>query len=132
MNPLAGVLLTVILGDSDWFEVLWIGLVGDAGCEGEEAVAVVVVVPAGTIPSPRFNDKLRIAAFIDLLPEVDRGSVVEVGHDWILAVLSCPTLVARGLLYFLYVVATHGRVALVVLAVVVPPAPRVSSRSVTD
>jgi hypothetical protein len=75
---------------------------------------------------------LRIAAFIDLLPEVDRGSVVEVGHDWILAVLSCPTLVARGLLYFLYVVATHGRVALVVLAVVVPPAPRVSSRSVTD
>jgi hypothetical protein len=68
------------------------------------------------VPSPCFNDKPRIAAFIDRLPEVDRGSVVEVGLDWILVVMPCPTLVARGLLYFLFVVATRGWVALVVLA----------------
>jgi hypothetical protein len=64
------------------------------------------MVRAGTVPSPRFNDKPRVAAFIDLLPELDRGSVVEVGLKWILALMPCPTLVARGLLYFLFVVAT--------------------------
>jgi hypothetical protein len=58
MNPLARVLLTVILGDSDWFEVLWIGLVSDDGSEGGEAVSIIViVVPAGTVPSPCFSDK---------------------------------------------------------------------------
>jgi hypothetical protein len=45
-------------------------------------VAVVIIMaPAGMIPSPCFNNKLRIAAFVDLLPEVDLGSVVEVGLD---------------------------------------------------
>jgi hypothetical protein len=90
------------------------------------------VAPAGTVPSPRFNDKPRITAFIDLPPEVDRGDVVKVGLEWILAVMPCPTLVASGLLYFLLIVAARGRVALVALAVVVPPAPRASSRGVTD
>jgi hypothetical protein len=128
-----GVLLMVVLGYFDWFEVLWIGLVGDVGGEGGETVAVVVVVvPADTVPSPRFNDKTRITAFIDLLPEVDRGSVVEVGLDWILDVMPCPTLIARGLLYFLFIVATRGWVALVALAVVVPPTPVASSGGATD
>jgi hypothetical protein len=69
-------------------------------------------------------------AFVDLLPEVDRGSVVKVGLGWILALM--PTLVARGLLYFLFIVATRGRVALVALAVVVPPTPVASYEGATD
>jgi hypothetical protein len=120
------VLLTIILGDSDWFEVLGVGLVGDAGGEGWETVAVVVVVaPAGTVPSPRFNNKPRVAAFVDLLPEVDRGGVVKVGLKWILALMPCAPLVARGLLYFLFIVVMRGRVALVALVVVIPPTPMV-------
>jgi hypothetical protein len=86
------------------------------------------VVPAGTVPSPRCNNKLCVTALIDFLPEVDRGSIMEVGLDWILAVVLYPVLVARGLLYFLFIVATHGQVALIVLAVVVPPIPVASSR----
>jgi hypothetical protein len=90
------------------------------------------VAPAGTVPSPRFNNKPRVAALVDFLPEVVRGSIMEVGLNWILAVVPCPTLVARGLLYFLFIVATSGRVALIALAVVVPPAPVASSRGATD
>jgi hypothetical protein len=121
-------LLTIILGDSDWFEVRWIGLVSDAGGEDGEAVAViVVVVPAGTVPLPCFNDSPRIVAFIDLLPEVDHGSVMKVGLEWILALMPCTTLVASGLLYFLFIVATRGRVARVVLVIVVPAIPGASS-----
>jgi hypothetical protein len=90
------------------------------------------VAPAGTVPSPRFNDKLRVAAFINLPPEVDRGGVVKVGLEWILAVMPCPMLVASGLLYFLFIVATRGRVALVALVVVVPLATGASSRGATD
>jgi hypothetical protein len=87
-------LLTVVLGDSEWFEVLWVGLVHNAGSEGGRAVTIVVVVaPAGTAPSPRFNNKPRVTAFIDLLPKVDHGSVVKVGLEWILALMPCPTLV---------------------------------------
>jgi hypothetical protein len=127
------VLLTIILGDSDWFEVLGVGLVGDAGGEGWETVAVVVVVaPAGTVPSPRFNNKPRVAAFVDLLPEVDRGGVVKVGLKWILALMPCAPLVARGLLYFLFIVVMRGRVALVALVVVIPPTPMASSGGATD
>jgi hypothetical protein len=95
-------------------------------------VVVVVVVPAGTVPSPRFNNKPRVAALVNFLPEVDRGSIMEVGLYWILAVVPCPTPVARGLLYFLFIVATRGRVALIALAVVVPPTPVASSRGATD
>jgi hypothetical protein len=45
------------------------------------------VVPAGTVPSPCFNDKPRVAAFIDLLLELDHGGSregwppVDPGHD---------------------------------------------------
>jgi hypothetical protein len=46
-------LLTIVVRDFDWFEVLRIGLVGDAGGEGGETVTVVVIVaPAGMVPSP--------------------------------------------------------------------------------
>jgi hypothetical protein len=90
------------------------------------------MVPAGMVPSPRFNNKPRVAALVDLLPEVDRGSIMEVGLDWVLAVVLCPMLVARGLLYFLFIVATRGQGALIVLAVVVPLTPMAFSRGVTD
>jgi hypothetical protein len=90
------------------------------------------VVPARAVPSPRFNNKPRITALVDFLLEVDRGSIIEVGLDWILAVVPCPMLVSRGLLYFLFIVGTHGRVALIALAIVVPPTPVASSTGVTD
>jgi hypothetical protein len=77
--------VTVPLGRSGLILLsLWVGLVGDAGGEGGEAVAVVVIMtPAGRVPSPRFNNKPRVMAFINLLPEVDRGSVMKVGLEWI-------------------------------------------------
>jgi hypothetical protein len=90
------------------------------------------MAPAGMVPFPHFNDKPRVAAFIDLLPEVDRGCVVKVGLEWILVVMPCTTLVASGLLYFLFIVATRGRVALVALAVVISLAPGASSRGMTE
>jgi hypothetical protein len=90
------------------------------------------VVPAGVVSSPRCKDTPRVAAFIDLLPKVDRGSVVKAGLEWILALMPCTTLGASGLLYFLFIVASHGRVALVVLAVVVPLALGASFRGATD
>jgi hypothetical protein len=57
---------------------------------------------------------------------------MEVGLDWILAMVLSAALVVRVLLYFLFIVATHGRVALIALAVVIPPTPMASSRGVTD
>jgi hypothetical protein len=57
---------------------------------------------------------------------------VKAGLEWILALMPCATLVACGLLYFLFIVATRGWVALVALAVVVPLAPRASSGVATD
>jgi hypothetical protein len=57
---------------------------------------------------------------------------MEVGLDWILVVMPCHMLVASRLLYFLFIVATCGRVARVALAVVVPPAPGPSSRGMTN
>jgi hypothetical protein len=44
----------------------------------------------------------------------------------------CPALVARGLLYFLFIVATRGRVALIALALVVPSTHVAFSRGATD
>jgi hypothetical protein len=84
------------------------------------------------VPSPCFNNKPRVVALVDFLPEADRGSIMEVGLDWILAVVLCPMLIARGLLYFLFIVATRGRGALIALAVVVPPTLVASSRGTTD
>jgi hypothetical protein len=66
---------------------------------------------------------LKCHTFIDLLPEVDRESVVKAGLEWILTLMPRTTLVASGLSYFLFIVATRGWVALVALAVVVPSAP---------
>jgi hypothetical protein len=129
----AQVLLTVILGDSSWFKVLGVGLVGDAVGEGGEAIVVVIiVVPGGPVPSPCFNNKPRVMALVDFLPEVDHGSIMEVGLDWILALVLCPTLVARGLLYFLFIVATPGWRALIALVIVVPLTPMASSWGATD
>jgi hypothetical protein len=70
--------------------------------------------------------------FVDLLPEVDRGSVMKAGLKWILALIPCTTLVVSGLLYLLFIVATRGRMALVALAVVIPPASGASSWGATD
>jgi hypothetical protein len=74
----------------------------------------------------------RVVAFIDLLPEVDRGSAMKAGLEWSLAMMPCTTLVASRLLYFFFIVAACGWVALVALAVVVPPALEASSRGVAD
>jgi hypothetical protein len=41
-------------------------------------------------------------------------------------------LVASGLLYFLFIVATRGWVALIALAVIIPPAPRASFGGAID
>jgi hypothetical protein len=84
------------------------------------------MVPVGTVPSPCFDNMPRIMAIIDLLLEVNRGSIVKAGLEWSLALRPCTMLVARlmsRLLYFLFIVATRGRVALVALAAVVPPVP---------
>jgi hypothetical protein len=127
------VLLIVVLGDSDWFEVLWIGLVSDAGGEGGEVVTVVVVVaPAGPVPSPCLNNTPRVTAFIDLLPEVDHGGIVKASLECILALMPCTTLVVSGLLYLLFIVATRGWVALIALAVVVPLASKASCGGATN
>jgi hypothetical protein len=74
-------------------------------------------------------------AVIDLLPELDCGSIVKAGIGWSLALRPCAMLVARlecRLLYFLFGVAACGLVALVALATVVPLVPRASSRGATD
>jgi hypothetical protein len=92
----------------------------------------LVVVPAGAVPSTRFNNKPRVAALVDFLPEVDRGSIMEVGLEWLLAVVPCPMQVSRGLLYFSFIVAIRGWVALIALAIVVPPTPVTSSRGAID
>jgi hypothetical protein len=130
------VLLAIVLGDFDWFEFLRIGFLGDVGGEGGEAVVVVViVVPIGTIPSPCFDNTTCVTAVIDLLPEVNRGSIGKAGLEWSLALRPCTTLVARLvsiLLYFLFIVDTRGWVALVALATVVPLVPGASSRGATD
>jgi hypothetical protein len=130
------VLLAVILGDSDWFIILGIGFFSDVGGEGGEAVVVIlVVVLVGMVPSPCLNDALRVTAIIDLLPAIDRGSVMKVGLEWSLALRHCVTLVVRlasGLLYFLFSVATCGLVAHVALAIVIPLVPGASSGGATD
>jgi hypothetical protein len=71
-------------------------------------------------------------AFVDLLPKVDRGSVVKGDLEWILALMPRTMLVASALLYFLFIVATRGWVALVALAVVVPLASGVSFVGAAD
>jgi hypothetical protein len=130
------VLLAIILGDSDWFKLLGIGFFSDVGGEGGEAVVVVVVVvPVGMVPSPCFDNTPSVTAVIDLLPEVDCGSVVKAGLEWNLALRPCTMLIARlasRLLYLLFIAATHGRMALLALAAIIPPVPRASSGGATD
>jgi hypothetical protein len=135
-NPLAQVLLTIVLRNFDWFELLGIGFVGDVGGEGRKVIAVVIImVLAGTVPSPCFDNTPCIVAVIDLLPEVDRGSIVKAGLEWSLALRPCASLVARlasRLLYFLFINAIRGWVALIPLAAVVPPVLGASSKGMTD
>jgi hypothetical protein len=59
-------------------------------------------------------------------------SVLSIKPGVTLALMPCTTLVVSRLLYFLFIVATRGWVAHVALAVVVPPAPRASSRGAAD
>jgi hypothetical protein len=96
---------------------------------------IVVLVLAGTVPSPCFDNTPRITAIIDLLPEVDCGSVVKAGLEWSLALRPCTMLVTRlasRLLYFLFLIATCRQVALIALAAIVPQVPRASFGGVTD
>jgi hypothetical protein len=129
-------LLAVILGNPDWFKILGLRFLSDVGGEGGEVVViVVVVVPIGTVPSPCLDDALRVTAIIDFLPKIDRRSVVKAGLGWSFALRPCVASVARwasGLLYLLFVVATRGLLALVALAIVVPPVPGASSGGATN
>jgi hypothetical protein len=126
-NPLVLVLLAVILGDPDWFKILRVGFLSDVGGEGGEAVVVVVVmVPVVTVPSSCLNETPRVAAIIDLLPKINRGSMVKAGLGWRFDLRPCVAPVARcasGLLYLLLNVATRGLRALDAVAIVVPPVP---------
>jgi hypothetical protein len=76
-------LLAIILGDPDWFKILGVGFLSDFGGEGGEAVVIiVVVVPVEMVPSPCPDDASCIAAIIDLLPKINRGSIVKAGLRW--------------------------------------------------
>jgi hypothetical protein len=82
-NPLVRNLLAIILGDPDWFKILGVGFLSDFGGEGGEAVVIiVVVVPVEMVPSPCPDDASCIAAIIDLLPKINRGSIVKAGLRW--------------------------------------------------
>jgi hypothetical protein len=68
-NPLARVLLVVVLGDADWFEVLGVRPVGDVGGECGEAVTIIsIAISVGSVPSPCLNDMPRVETVVDLLP----------------------------------------------------------------
>jgi hypothetical protein len=95
-NSLARVLLAIILGDPDWLKILRVGFLDDVGSEGGEAVVIVIiVVPVGTVPSPCLDDAPCITAIIDLLPKINRGSVLEAGLGWSFALRPCIPPVAR-------------------------------------
>jgi hypothetical protein len=124
------------LGNPDWFKILGVGFLNDVGGEGGEAVVIVVImVPIQTVPSPCLDDALHVVAIIGLLPKIDRRSIVKAGLGWSFTLRPCITPVARwviGLLYLLFDVATHGLLALVVLAIIIPPVPGASSRGATN
>jgi hypothetical protein len=129
-------LLAIILGDPNWFKIHGVGFFSDVGGEGGEAVIIiVVVVPVGTVSSSCLDDAPRVTAIIDLLLKINRRSVVEAGLRWSFSLRPCVAPVARwvsGLLYLLFDVATRGLLALVALAIVVPPVPWASSRGAAN
>jgi hypothetical protein len=50
MNPLARILLAIVLGDADWFQILRIGFLGDVGGESREAVTIVgILISVGLV-----------------------------------------------------------------------------------
>jgi hypothetical protein len=129
-------LLAVILGDPDWFKIHGIGFLSDVGGEGGKAVVIiVVVVHVGMVPSPCLDDAPRVTTIIDLLPKINHGSIVKAGFRWSFAFRPCVAPVARwasGLLNLLFDIATRGLLALVVLAIIIPPIPGASSRGATS
>jgi hypothetical protein len=139
-------LLAIVLGDADWFKILGVGFLGDVGGEGGEAIVIVIVVIfVGMIPSPCLDDAPRVTAIVDLLPKINRGSVLKAGLGWSIALRPCIAPVARwasGLLHLMFNVATSGLLALgiamadwivlVALAIVIPPISGASSRGTTN
>jgi hypothetical protein len=68
-------------------------------------------------------------------PTINRGSIMKAGLGWSFALWPCVALVARwasGLLDLLFDVATRRLLALVALAIIIPPVPRASSTGVTN
>jgi hypothetical protein len=62
-------LLAVVLGDSDWFEVLGVRFLGDVGGERGEAVTIISVgILVRLVPSPCLYEAPHISAVVDLLP----------------------------------------------------------------
>jgi hypothetical protein len=68
-NPLARVLLAVILGNANRFEILRVRSFSDVGGERGEAVIIIgILISVGLVSSPCLNDAPRIATVVDLLP----------------------------------------------------------------
>jgi hypothetical protein len=62
-------LLAVVLGDTDWFEILGVGPIGEVGGEHGETVTIIsVMISVRSIPSPCLDDAQHITVVVDLLP----------------------------------------------------------------
>jgi hypothetical protein len=110
-----------------------VGFLSDVGGEGGETVVIIMVmVLVGTAPPPCLNDAPCVAGVIDLLPQINHGSIVEAGLEWSFACIALIVRWASGLLHFLFDVATCGLRSLVALAIVIPPMFRAFSRGATD
>jgi hypothetical protein len=124
-------LLAVILGAPNWFKILGVGFLNDAGGEGGEAVVIIIiVVPVRMVPSPCLDDASHDAAIIGLLPKINCESLVKAGLRWSFALRPCIALDVRwasGLLHLLFNVATRRLLALVALVIVIPPISGASS-----
>jgi hypothetical protein len=146
MNPLARVLLAVVLEDADWFEVLRVGLAGDVGGEYGEAVTIIgIVISVRPIPSPCLNDVPRVATIVDLLPSINHRSILEASLWWSFTLRPCIMPGAgwvHRLLHLLFdlatrkllavVIAVANWIVLVTLAIVVPLISKTSSRGATN
>jgi hypothetical protein len=145
-NPLVRVSLAVVLGDTDWFEILGVGPVGDVGGERWEAATIIgIMISIGSVPSPCLNDAPWVAIVVELLPQINHRSILMAGLGWSIALRPCIMSVVgwvHWLLHLLFDVATCGllalgiamadRIVLVVLAIVVPPKSETSSRGATN
>jgi hypothetical protein len=68
-NPLARVLLAIVLRDANWFKILGVGFLSDVGGESGEAITIVgILISVRSAPSPCLDNAPRVATIFDLLP----------------------------------------------------------------